>query len=563
MRSTGLTWRSVGVLIGVALGVLLAPGVASASSAIMFSKGPEMGVAPPSLGPYTMHPFSPGGPQDEVSEVPGPTGAIELAPEMILEEYPYANGIPGSMFRGTETEMLTLPPNTGAFYLYASWGCDNCGGGPGGSPGVVTVNAEAQDGTSSGALTVAERPDASYFGFYAECGASLKTLTLHIAGSNYTPSLMIGEFGISPTSANSNCPTAGTPVPEPAPTEPEPGSIEECEPASTPENNLVTPLPPIPTEGEIARRHVARIASFSRPSVANPYCEYKAKYTKAEKEAAHQWYLFYNEEASNGTMAASGLGAVAAGLAAVPEPVISKGGAAATAIIAGAVGVTSGYLSKLANQMESVEHDPPDPNWRTTATRPRTFPRRLPVVHGLHRRQQAAIDAYLTGILDETADSECEEESINRASTALANKDPAEASVQYRAGSACAADNATVAKQLPRMGARAKPVIAILAKALDRAPLKRYIAAHFGAFERDTTLRDRGAARTVAALARVIALPPAILARMQAALADHAPRSAIAPNKILRALLQPPKLDNALRILQEQTAKVLGAAAAK
>jgi hypothetical protein len=51
-------------------------------------------------------------------------------------------------------------------------------------------------------------------------------------------------------------------------------------------------------------------------------------------------------------------------------------------------------------------------------------------------------------------DDQCEQHSIDRAMTALILKDTATATAQYGAGSNCAAANARLASQLPKLAAR-------------------------------------------------------------------------------------------------------------
>lgn len=567
-RSTGLR---LAALAATVVALLLTVGGSSAYATIVFTKGPETGAAPPKLGPYTMQPFTlSGASNSERSEVPGPTGTVMLSPEMDFVEFGFANGTTGWMF-GPAADTLTLPANTGAFYLYAGWGCTDCGGGPGGGPGTVSVTAVAQDGTSSGALAVPERPSGEYFGFYAECGSSLKSVALTVTGTKFTPPLAIGAFAIAPTSANSNCPTAGAPIPEASPTEVPPTeqeafeSISSCPAATTPETNLTTPTPPPPPEEVIAARFGnAHVAEIAQPPGAPPaLCSYRAKYTKAEKDAAHEWSVYYADQSANDAIIAGTAGLIAASATAIPEPLLSKTLALGNGAVSGLASLYSAYYSKQANYMAALEHDPPDPNWRTTAAPPGTHPRRLPAIHGLRRRQQGKVNAYLTAILHGTADSECVEEAINRASTALANKDTAAAAVQYKAGAACAAANVSIAKRLPKLSAAAKPAMVKLTRPLGGSAVKRYLAKHLAADERKAALRTKSATRIVASLERLVALPSSTVTELQAALAKPASVSALTPSKLLRAMFPSSKLDAAWRTLQEQTAQVLAAAAAR
>ena len=561
--------RATVLVACVALAAVVNVSVA-ASAPIIFSPGPGLGPAPSTLGPYSMSAFTPSGTATrELAEVSGPIGPVMFAPAMTFLNYPFAGGAAGFLQTAQQTVTVTLPHGTGAFYLYAGWGCTECGGVPS-NPGPVTITAVAQDGTSSGAVAVEKFTTPEYFGFYAECASSVNTVTLTVANASFKLPFVIGAFGSAPASSNSHCPTAGSPIPETATAEtPQQEQeafeeIEGCGPTSTPENNLVTPTPPSTLEAELATVHRARDASrFPEPSKPNPYCWYKQKYTEGEKALAKEWYLYYSSRSGELTQAAGFYTFGAAGALAVPDPTISK-------ILAGTFGVGAavltygaGYDTTAAAVMAQVERDPIDPRWRTTAVKTRTYPRRLPKYPGLRHSQQAAIDVYLTALVNGTADSECEVEAINRASTALAHKDTAIAALQYRAGSACAEANVRVAKSLPRLARQATPAVTTLERALTGAAVKKYLAEHLAAYERNPALRARAARRTVAALGRVIALPPSVLVQLQGAFAKRASVRVLTPRRILRAGVAPSKLDAAWRTLQEQAAQGLAAAAAR
>jgi hypothetical protein len=186
------------VLIG---GIVTGAAFGAGSGAITFSSGPGSGPAPSSLGPYSMQAFSSSGSGATVSAVTGPTGQVAVSPSMSDQAGAFANGTSNFLVSNgaVSQETLTMPPGTGAFYVYAGWEC-NCGGPP---PSTVSITATAQDGTSSGPVPVALGAPA-YFGFYAACGSSLQTVTLSVTGTPWT--LTMGAFGIAPTS----CSTTGT-----------------------------------------------------------------------------------------------------------------------------------------------------------------------------------------------------------------------------------------------------------------------------------------------------------------------------------------------------------------
>src|SRR5207249_2643011 len=94
--------------------------------------------------------FSSSGSGTTVSSVAAPTGQLGVSPPMSDQPGMYANGTSNFLVSNglVTAETFTLPPGTGAFYVYAGWEC-NCGGG-GGPPPPVSITATAQDGTSSG-----------------------------------------------------------------------------------------------------------------------------------------------------------------------------------------------------------------------------------------------------------------------------------------------------------------------------------------------------------------------------------------------------------------------------
>ncbi len=161
---------------------------------------PGTGAPPPTLGPYAMASFPPD-PTDldtDVSSVEGPTGPIAFdAPLTHLQVangwQTWSNGYGGDVYEttdvaddGTLSTTIALPPGTGAFALYAE-------------PNEFAdfaLSATAQDGTTSGPLTVYGDSGAQYYGFYTSCGHTLSTIRVLDAGGD--SGMAIGEFGIAP-----------------------------------------------------------------------------------------------------------------------------------------------------------------------------------------------------------------------------------------------------------------------------------------------------------------------------------------------------------------------------
>ena len=186
-------------LVAVVVGLLPGTAFGSPSGALTFSSGPGTGPAPSSLGPYAMQAFSAPGSGTAVSAVAGPTGQVGVSPSMSVQSVGYANGTSSNLITNgiVSEETFTMPPGTGAFYFYATWECGGCTSEPATTP----ITATAQDGTSSGPVSIA--PNApTYYGFYAACGSSVQTVEVSITGEF----LRVGAFGIAP----STCSTMGS-----------------------------------------------------------------------------------------------------------------------------------------------------------------------------------------------------------------------------------------------------------------------------------------------------------------------------------------------------------------
>ena len=101
--------------------------------------------------------------------------------------------------------------------------------------------------------------------------------------------------------------------------------IEERLAPSTPVDSLLTPSPPAYGARSAIVAAKARAAQVSPPTHQEPeYCSFRAKYTKAEKEAAKEWKLAWGYQSTLAAKVAAGLGATAAAMTAAPEPAVSK-----------------------------------------------------------------------------------------------------------------------------------------------------------------------------------------------------------------------------------------------
>lgn len=167
---------------------------------ITFDGAPGTGAPPATLGQYTMKPFAADTTAVGTLEttINGPTGPIyfdnALSHELVADGWEtWSNDYTGSVYEDS-TELpdgdfevtVTLPPHTGAFYAYAE-------------PDLFedfAMSATAQDGTTSGPLTVYGDAGAQYFGFYANCGHALTSVTYTDSGGD--DAMAVGEFGIAP-----------------------------------------------------------------------------------------------------------------------------------------------------------------------------------------------------------------------------------------------------------------------------------------------------------------------------------------------------------------------------
>jgi subtilase family serine protease len=187
---------TAGYDLGSGLGTPIATKLAKAlRPPIVFAGSPGTGAPPAKLGPDTITKFGKDAQPVDVftSGVDGPAGEVDFAPD--LEHLTvgdgwttWSHGYTGDVYFSDKGDVatsitLTLPVGTKAFYLYAE-PADFAD---------FTVQAVAQNGTSSGPVTVNGEAGARYFGFYAVNGYQLRTITI-----SCSEDFAIGEFGISP-----------------------------------------------------------------------------------------------------------------------------------------------------------------------------------------------------------------------------------------------------------------------------------------------------------------------------------------------------------------------------
>jgi hypothetical protein len=182
--------------------LLMATGIAIAQpstaavivpSGIIFDGSPGVNAPPSSLGPYAMAGFGTD-PQPLGTDVAGvddaSTGAdIGFSPSLVHLRVAqgwatWSNDYTGDLYAtypATSTT-ISLPPGTNGFYFYAEPDLFS----------TFTVTATAQNGTSSGPISVQGNAGASYFGFYTNGYISLTSISIASSAD-----FAIGEFGIA------------------------------------------------------------------------------------------------------------------------------------------------------------------------------------------------------------------------------------------------------------------------------------------------------------------------------------------------------------------------------
>lgn len=169
----------------------------------------DLGTAAPpaSLSSYTMQPFGTA-PQAAIGDltpvvaIPGNplAGALTLSAAMNKQTVPaggwntWSHGFTGPVFVLIPglTVTLTLPPNTGAFYLYVEPN----------NIAFFNVQATTDSGTTSGPVAVSGLAGARGFGFYTTAGEAITSInvTVPVGADGFA----IGEFGIASNQVAAN-----------------------------------------------------------------------------------------------------------------------------------------------------------------------------------------------------------------------------------------------------------------------------------------------------------------------------------------------------------------------
>jgi hypothetical protein len=177
---------------------------------IVFDGSPGTGAPPSTLGPYTMMAF---GADSQAActydtaattamttSVSGPAGTGTIGFDQALNHdhlgalppecwqtwsHGYTGDVYDTLYSTNKAQVtISLPAGTQAFYFYAEPNQFS----------TFQVTATAQDGTTSGPVSVNGNAGATYLGFYELGGATLSSITVTTSD---TSGFAIGEFGIS------------------------------------------------------------------------------------------------------------------------------------------------------------------------------------------------------------------------------------------------------------------------------------------------------------------------------------------------------------------------------
>jgi len=164
-----------------------------AGAAVTFDGSPGTAAPPATLGPYTMTPFGADGRDDftPVTSVDDPAGTITFSETLSkltvgASWATWSHGYTGPVYStdGALSVTIGLPGGTRAFYFYAEPDAF----------GSFDVTATAQDGTTSGPVSVEGSAGATYFGFYGDPDNPLASIT--VTAEADAGGFAIGEFGI-------------------------------------------------------------------------------------------------------------------------------------------------------------------------------------------------------------------------------------------------------------------------------------------------------------------------------------------------------------------------------
>ncbi|OHB75070.1 MAG: hypothetical protein A2W31_04885 [Planctomycetes bacterium RBG_16_64_10] len=178
------------LLIAMAVAVVCS----TASANIVFT---DLGTAAPpaSLGGFAMTPF----PDDlrdngtSVTSVASPLGGtVDFSLALVLTEVgsgwaTWSHGYTGDVYFDVQASSvtMTLPAQTAAFYFYAEPNLFD----------LFTIEAVADDGTTSGPIDVQGQAGANGYGFHGTLGTKIASIAVTVEQGSF--GFAVGEFGIA------------------------------------------------------------------------------------------------------------------------------------------------------------------------------------------------------------------------------------------------------------------------------------------------------------------------------------------------------------------------------
>jgi len=174
-----------------------APAALASTPVVHFDGTPGTSAPLATLGPYTMTKAAADSRPilENVSDVTLPNGTMTFSTAVehttIGNQWAsWTNGYTGDVYIDSGTTLtMTLPAGTLAFYFYLEPA----------TVSTVTMEAVAQNGTTSGPVSFSGFSSAKYFGFYGTGGATIKTIEVTLPSSANPSGFAVGEFGAGST----------------------------------------------------------------------------------------------------------------------------------------------------------------------------------------------------------------------------------------------------------------------------------------------------------------------------------------------------------------------------
>jgi hypothetical protein len=211
-------------------------------------------------------------------------------------------------------------------------------------------------------------------------------------------------------------------------------------------------------------------------------------------------------------------GACALGCAMVPDPTVTKYGAAYFGTLALGQQALSLHAAYMQNVWSDYLSKDPPANFHRLGAPPKVKSVGLKPPRGLSRADAARLSALLTALLKQAADARCIEQAIDRSGTAGRAGFVLAAAEQHQVGARCASSAAQLAARIPGLVARARPVMRKLEHLLSHRigiRLLHSVTSHALKSWRNKRWRARITNRLVSQVGRYITLTPSDAASLR------------------------------------------------